>query len=276
MKRPLAMSVAMYGALAAGAFVMVAPFLYMVSTALTEYAWSLPYPPRLYPENPTLVNFVAAWTANDFARYTLNSLVVALSTVCAVVVVSSLSAYAFARFSFPGRELLFRVLIFTMMVPNMVTLIPTFLVMRDLRLMNSLEGLVVLYTSTATAFNTFLLRSFFLGLPRELEEAVWVDGGTRWTIFRHVALPLSKPALATVAIFSFLGAWDEYFWALTLVKEEAKRTLPVAIRMFQGIHATNYGLVFAASIIAMIPALALFAFFQRYFIQGLTAGAVKG
>lgn len=276
MKRSPAMNVALYAALAAGAFVMVAPFLYMVATALTEYAWSLPYPPRLYPENPTLVNFVEAWTANHFARYASNSLGVSLTTVGAVVVVSSLTAYGFARFSFPGREALFRVLLFTMMVPNMVTLIPTFLVMRDLRLINSLEGLVVLYASTGIAFNTFLLRSFFLSLPRELEEAVWVDGGTRWTIFWHVALPLSKPALATVAIFSFLGAWDEYFWALTLIKEEGKRTLPIAIRMFQGIHATNYGLVFAASIIAMVPALALFAFFQRYFIQGLTAGAVKG
>ncbi|MCL5046568.1 MAG: carbohydrate ABC transporter permease [Actinobacteria bacterium] len=272
---PLA-RVALYLALAAGALIMVAPFLYMLATALTRYAYSLPFPPRLYPAQPTVENFVTAWTSNNFARYTMNSMLVAVSSVVVTVTVSALTAYGFARFKFPAKELIFRVLLFSMMVPGMVTLIPTFLVMRDLHLLDTRLGLVVLYSSTSIAFNTFLLRSFFEGLPRELEEAILVDGGSRWTILRHVIIPLSTPALATVAIFSFMGAWDEFFWALTLIQDEGKRTLPIAIRLFQGMHATNYSLVFAASLIALVPGLLFFAFFQRYFIQGLTSGATKG
>lgn len=276
LKLSLSSRVVLLLVLATGAFIMVAPFLYMTATALTRYAYSLPFPPRLFPAEPTVENFVTAWTSNNFARYTLNSLLVAVSTVVVTLAVSSSLAYAFARFQFPAKEVIFRILLFSMMVPGMVTLIPTFLVMRDLYLLDSRLGLVLLYSSTGIPFNTFLLRSFFEGLPRDLEEAVLVDGGNRWTILRHVILPLSTPALATVAIFSFMGAWDEFFWALTLIKDESKRTLPIAIRLFQGMHATNYSLVFAASLIAMVPGLGLFAFFQRYFIQGLTSGATKG
>lgn len=263
-------------AVAAGAFLMVTPFLYMISTALTRYAYTIPYPPRLIPDSPTFENFIRAWTSNNFARYTLNSFYIAIMTVCGVVAVSSLTAYGFARFHFRGKEVLFRTMLFSMMVPGMVSLIPTFLVMRDLRLLDSRFGLVTLYVAGGVAFNTFLLRQFFEGLPRELEEAVRVDGGGRWTIYRHVVLPLSQPALATVAIMTFLGAWDEYFWALTLIKDEAKRTLPIAIRLFQGMHATNYSLVFAAALIAVVPSILFFVFGQKYFIQGLSSGGVKG
>ncbi|HCW50688.1 MAG TPA: carbohydrate ABC transporter permease [Clostridiales bacterium] len=272
---PLA-RVVLYALLAAGVFIMVAPFLYMVATALTRYAYTLPFPPRLYPTDPTLENFVRAWTSNNFARYTMNSLLVATSAMVLTVTVSTLTAYGFSRFQFPAKELIFKVMLITMMIPGMVALIPTFLVMRDLHLLNSRLGLVLLYASTGIAFNTFLLRSFFEGLPKELEEAVLVDGGNRWTILRHVIIPLSTPALATVAIFSFMGAWDEFWWAMTLIQDEAKRTLPIAIRLFQGMHATNYSLVFAASLIAMVPGVGLFVFFQRYFIQGLRSGATKG
>ncbi|MFZ5827179.1 MAG: carbohydrate ABC transporter permease [Bacillota bacterium] len=263
-------------ALAGGAFLMVTPFLYMLSTALTRYAYTLPFPPRIIPEAPTFENFVRAWGSNHFGQYAFNSLIIAMATVAAVVFVTSLTAYGFARFEFPGKEVLFRILLISMMIPGIAAMIPTFLVMRDLNLIDSRIGLVTLYTAGGIAFNTFLLRGFFESLPRELEEAILVDGGGRWTIYRHVVIPLSQPALATVAIFTFLGAWDEYWWALMLIKDEAKRTLPIAIRLFQGMHATNYSLVFAASIIALIPAILFFSFGQKYFIQGLTTGGVKG
>lgn len=276
MKLSLAGRVLLFIGVAAAAFVMMMPFLYMVSTALTRYAYTLPYPPRIIPDAPTFENFVRAWTSNHFAMYTLNSLYVALLTVVGVVAVSSLTAYGFARFEFPGKEFIFRVLLFSLMVPSMVALIPTFLVMRDLSLLDDRTGLALLLTATMVAGNTFMLRQFFEGLPRELEEAVRVDGGGRWTIYRHVVLPLSQPALATVAIMTFLGAWDDYFWSLTLIKDEARRTLPVAIRLFQGMHTTNYSLVFAASLIAMVPSVLFFMFGQKYFIQGLSQGGVKG
>ncbi|MFZ5817396.1 MAG: carbohydrate ABC transporter permease [Bacillota bacterium] len=261
---------------AAGSFLMATPFLYMLSTALTRYAYTLPFPPRLWPAEPTLENFVRAWTSNNFAIYTMNSLYISILTVLGVVLVASMMGYAFARFEFTGKELLFRVLLFSLMVPGMVGLIPTFLVMRDLHLLDSRTGLALLLIATGVAGNTFMLRQFFETLPRELEEAVRVDGGGPWTIYRHVILPLSQPALATAAIMTFLGAWDDYFWSLTLIKDEAKRTLPVAIRLFQGMHATNYSLVFAASLIAMVPAILFFIFGQKYFIEGLSTSGLKG
>jgi multiple sugar transport system permease protein len=262
--------------LAAGAFLMVTPFLYMLSTALTRYAYTLPFPPKLIPDAPTFENFVRAWTANHFSLYAFNSLIVAVCTVVVVLFVTSLTAYGFARFDFPGKEVLFRILLVSMMIPGIAAMIPTFLVMRDLHLLDSRAGLVILYAAGGVAFNTFMLRAFFEGLPRELEEAILVDGGGRWTIYRHVVLPLSQPALATVAIMTFMGAWDEYWWALMLIKDEALRTLPIAIRLFQGMHATNYSLVFAAAIIALVPSILFFTFGQKYFIQGLAAGGVKG
>lgn len=261
---------------AAGSFLMLAPFLYMVSTALTRYAYTLPFPPRLWPDQPTLENFVRAWTSNNFAIYTLNSLYIAVLTVAGVLAVSSMTAFAFARFHFPGKEFLFRVFLFSLMVPSMVALIPTFLVMRDLHLLDSRTGLALLLISTFVAGNTFMLRQFFETLPRELEEAVRVDGGGPWTIYWHVVLPLSMPALATCAIMTFLGAWDDYFWALILIKDEARRTLPVAIRLFQNMHATNFSLVFAASLIAMVPSILFFIFGQKYFVEGISTSGLKG
>lgn len=261
---------------AAGAYLMMMPFLYMVSTAFTRYAYTVPFPPRIIPEHPTVENFVRAWTSNHFALYTLNTLYVGVLTVAGVLLFASLTAYGFARFEFPGREALFRILIFTLMVPDMVALIPTFLVMRDLHLLNSRSGLALLLISTYSSGHIFFLRQFFQGLPRELEDAVRVDGGNRWTIYRHVIIPLSQPALATVAIMTFLGAWDDYFKPLILLQEESRRTLPVAIRLFQQMHTTNWSLVFAASLIAMVPSVLFFIFGQRYFVSGLAQGGVKG
>ncbi|HLN60642.1 MAG TPA: carbohydrate ABC transporter permease [Symbiobacteriaceae bacterium] len=268
--------VLLYIAIIAGSFLMATPFLYMLSTALTKFAFTLPYPPRLIPDHPTFENFVRAWTSNNFARYTFNSFIIAVTTVVGVLFFSSMTAYGFARFHFRGKEFLFRFLLFTMMVPGIVAMIPTFLVMRDFHLLDNRFGLVILYTAGGVVGNTFFLRQFFESLPRELEEAVMIDGGNRWHSYWHVILPLSQPALATVGIMTFMGAWDEYYWALVLIKDEAKRTLPIAIRLFQGMHSTNYGLIFAASLIALVPSLLFFIFGQKYFIQGLSQGGVKG
>lgn len=264
------------GVLAAGVLVTMMPFMYMVSTAFTRYAFTLPYPPRLIPADPTIENFVRALTTHNLPKYAVNSIYITLLAVVGVVFGASLTAYGFARFQFPGKEILFRVMIFTLMVPGMVRLIPTFLVMRDLHLLDSRTGVAVLMIAFGLAGNTFMLRQFFESIPRELEEAVRVDGGGSWTVYRHVVLPLSQPALATVGIMTFMGVWDDYFWSLTLLKDEANRTLPIAIRMFQTQFGTNFSLVFAASIIALIPSLLFFVFGQKYFVQGLSQGSLKG
>jgi multiple sugar transport system permease protein len=154
-------------------------------------------------------------------------------------------------------------------------IIPQFLLAKNLGMLDSLTGLVFFYTGGTVALNTFLLRSFFQDIPRELEEAMVVDGAGPWTRYRKLILPLSRPALATVAIFSFLASWDEFVWALTVINDPDKRTLPIAIALFQGQHSTSWGLVFAASVIAVVPVIAIFVAFQRQFVSGLASGALK-
>lgn len=260
----------------AGAAVMVFPFLWMVSNAFKEHVFVIEYPPQLIPIHPSVGNFVRAWTSNNFQLYFTNSAIVALTSTFFTVLFSAMMAYAFARFQFPGREALFFTLLLVLMVPDMITIIPKFLLIKTLGLRNSLWGLILVYIAGSTSLNTFLLRGFFEQLPHELEEAMLIDGAGYLTIFLRMILPLSAPALATVTIFSFLGHWDEFTWALTIIDDPLKRTLPIAIYSFQGQHGTEWGLVFAAMIIALIPVLIIFIALQRYFVSGITAGAVKG
>jgi multiple sugar transport system permease protein len=265
-----------YLLLVAGAVVMVMPFIWMISTSLKESSYILEFPIKIIPDNPTFDNFTQAWTSNNFQLYFKNSLMVALTSVFFVVLFSAMMAYAFARLSFPGKELIFYTILLVLMVPNMVGIIPQFLLAKALGLRNSLFGLVVFYVAGSVPFNTFLLRGFFETLPKELEDAILIDGGSYFTIFFRMILPLSKPALATVSIFSFLGFWDEFVLALTFIDDISKRTLPIAIATFQGQHGTEWGLVFAASLIAAVPVIIVYASLQRYFVGGITAGAFKG
>ncbi len=259
-----------------GGVVMVFPFLWMISSALTPNLYYIQYPPQLIPSNPSLQNFLQAWNANNFQAYFVNSITVAVIATIFACLFSSMAAYAFARFKFPGREVIFFTMLAVMMVPNIILIIPQFLLMKFLNLRNSLPGLILIYTSTSLALNIFLLRGFFEQLPKELEEVALIDGASYFTIFLRIMLPLSAPAMATVAIFSFMGFWDEFVMALTFIDEPAKRTLPIAIALFQGQHGTQWGLVFAASLIALVPIFAFFFSLQKYFVGGLTTGAFKG
>lgn len=265
-----------FGIAIAFAGVMLAPFALMVSTAFKAHAYVLEIPPRLIPENPTLDNFVQAITTNDFGRYFLNSVFVAtLSTILSVTLASML-AFVFARYDFPGRRVLFGALLFTIMVPGLVLLIPQFVLARNLGLLNSLWGLIVVYSVLNMGLNTFLMRGFFAGMPKEIFDAAQVDGAGPFRLFWSVALPLAKPGLATVTIFSFLAAWDEFTWAIVTIADRELYTLPVAIRLFQRANGTEWGLVFAASLIALAPVLVLFVALQRHIVSGAFQGATKG
>jgi multiple sugar transport system permease protein len=265
-----------YVLLLAAAVLMVVPFVMMISTSLKPQAYVLEIPPRLIPDDPTLGNYARAWTSQGFARYFLNSAIVTTAHVFGVLLFSSMMAYAFARFEFRGKRALFLALLATLMIPAMMLIIPQFLIARDLGLIDTRLGLIVFYVASQIAFLTFLLRGFFEGIPRELEEAMEIDGASALRIYWHLMLPLSRPALATAGIFAFLAAWDEFVWALTIINDPALRTLPIAIALFQGAHATQWGLVFAASIIAIVPVIVVFVVFQRHFVAGLQAGALKG
>jgi len=266
----------LYVLLTAGVVVMIFPFLDLVSTAFQSQTYVLAVPPVLIPPQPTLQNFVEAWQSNHFALFFQNSLVVAVTTTVLAVLVSAMLAYGLARFEFTGKSAVFYAMLVTMMIPSLMLIIPQFMLAKALGLRNSLAGLVLVYVSMNIPLNTFLLRGFFEQLPRELEEAALIDGAGQFTIFFRIALPLSTPAIATVAIFTFLAAWDEFTWALTAIDDPLKRTLPVAIATFQGEHLTEWGLVFAASLIAIVPVIIVFVSLQRYFVKGLTSGAVRG
>jgi multiple sugar transport system permease protein len=257
------------------AFMLVYPFLYMLSTSFKSRSYVLNSPLNLIPEGATLDNYARALGTENFFRYFLNSAMVATVSTVLIVLLSSMMAYAFTRLNFPGKRVLFTAIIVGLTIPTMMLIIPQFLLARDLHLLNSLQGLVPFYVGTALGFNTFLLSGFFESIPKELDEAMLMDGAGVWRRYWNLAIPLSKPALATSVIFAFLGTWDEFAWALTVLNDTEVRTLPIAIALFQGQHSTSWGLVFAASLIAIIPVLIVYIVFQRFFVAGLTTGAVK-
>jgi multiple sugar transport system permease protein len=265
-----------YALLAAGLVIVLVPFIFMLSTSLKPQQFTFEYPPRLLPSEVTLHNYTEALGRDQFFLYFLNSLIVAVATTTITLLVSSMMAYAFARLKFPGKEAIFYLLLTGMMIPSVMLIIPQFLIAKSLHLLNTLGGLVAVYVTMNLAMQTFLLRGFFEGIPLDLEEAVRIDGGGRWTVFWRIVLPLSRPGLATVAIFTFLYSWDEFPWAHVAIKETSRRTLPIAIALFQNQHLTQWGQVFAASMVALIPVVILFVSLQKYFIRGIARSGLKG
>lgn len=264
-----------YALLAVSAVLLAYPFLYMLSTSFKPRSLVLGDPLNLIPEDPTLDNYIRVLATENFGRYFLNSAVVAIVSTFLIVLLSSMMAYGFTRLNFPGKRVLFALIVVGLTIPTMMLIIPQFLLARDLGLLNSLPGLVPFYVGTALGFNTFLLSGFFRSIPKELDEAMIIDGAGPWRRYWSLALPLSKPALGTCVIFAFLGTWDEFAWALTVLNDVDQRTLPIAIALFHGQHSTSWGLVFAASLLAIIPVLIVYIVFQRFFVAGLASGAIK-
>lgn len=262
-------------AVVVGAVLMVAPFMIMVTTSLEPNTATLPNPPHFLPQNLTVDNYWEAWTENNFAGFFFNSAYVSVLTTVAAVSISAMTAFAFARFDFPGKNFVFSLLLAGLMIPGIVVIVPQFVLAKSLGMLDSLDGLIFFYTAGQIAFTTFLIRAFFERVPRELDEAMTVDGAGIVRKFLVLYLPLARPALATAAIFSFLGAWDEYVWALTVISDASKRTLPLGIAAFQGEHSTAWGLVFAASTLAVLPVIAVYVAGQKHLISGITTGAVK-
>ena len=262
--------------LAIGALVMITPFLYMISTSFKAQQYVLKIPPQFIPDPATLSNYERVLVRGDFGQYFLNSVFVAVTATAIAVLLSAMMAYGFARYRFRGREWLFRILLLGLMIPALMLIVPQFVLAKWLGLIDTLWGLIVFYVAGNLALNTFLLRGFFEALPQELDDAMQIDGATDWRRFIGLALPLARPALATATIFTFLATWDEYAWALTSITSPENKTLPIAIALLQGPKGTQWGLVFAASLVAILPVIAVFLIFQRHFVQGLTAGAVKG
>ena len=250
------------------------PLLYMLSLSFQNNGQLLGNT-VLIPTNPTVDNYTQAWTENSFSHYFVNSMIVAIATVVITVICASLAAFAFARYRFPLRELIFYLFLAALAIPNVLLLIPQYLLLDRLHLLDSLVGLVFLYVSSNLPFMIFLLRGFFEGIPREYEEAFRLDGaGTIKVIVRLIA-PLSLPALAVVSMFTFSAAWDEFPIALTMLNTPSNFTLPIGLADFIGEHTIAWGPFFAASVIATIPVVLVFLISQRWARSGVSLGGLR-
>ncbi len=234
------------------------------------------------PDTFTLENFEHLMTARGgrgellFLQHTLNSLVVALATTVVGVVLSCTAAYALSRFRFPGRKMGLTTFLVVQMFPATLLLLPLYVILDKLGLLNSITGLVLVYSTTAIPFCVWTLKGYFDTLPRELEEAARIDGASQWMIFRKIILPLARPGIAVTALFSFMTAWNEFIMASTFMTDESKFTLPVLIQSSVGQFSADYGLFAAGAVVTSIPVMVAFYVLQKYLVGGLTAGAVKG
>ncbi len=266
-------------------FIFSIPFFYMITNSFEEFSYVLPYPPKLFPTKLNWAAYKHIFGMKIFPTAAFNSVINTCITVAISIFVSTLSAYGFAKIKFPGRDLLFKVYLFTLMMPGFLNIIPQFLVLRGIKLpgldnglVGTRAGLILIYVATNVCGHTFFLRSFFRGLPRSLSESVLIDGGGHKDIFFKIMLPLSKPSIGTMAIFAFQGFWEEYFTAKVLVGANEKMiTLPLLLQRLNGEHATRWEWVFAASILALIPVVIVFIISQKKMVVGgLTQGSVKG
>jgi multiple sugar transport system permease protein len=257
-------------------FVIIVPLLYMVTMSFTTEAHQFVVPIRWIPQPPTLQNFrkIFADPLLPLGRWFLNSLLVAGVGTIVILFVSSLSGYAFARLPFPGKDLLFSLLLFSLMIPAAITLIPAFLLLRDLKLLDTYHA--IWWPAAASVTGIFLLRQHFYGIPGELEEAAIMDGAGRFRIYWQICLPLVRGALVALAIFSFLLLWNDLFWPLIVLSEQVKLTLPIGLVVLQQGSYIQRGLAFAGSFVATIPVLIFYAFFQRRIIAGITMTGMAG
>jgi multiple sugar transport system permease protein len=253
---------------------MLLPLVWMLITSIETLPETRHFPPQLIPSGIHWQNYPDALDAAPFGRFFANSLIVTLASVGGNLVLCSLAGYAFARLRFFGRDVLFVVLLATLMVPFQVTMIPTFLIVQKLGLVNHLGALIL--PNLVTPFGIFLLRQFFRTLPIELEEAARVDGASRLGVLVRVVLPLSLPALATLTIVTFLWTWNDFLWPLIVISSTNQSTVQLGLASFQGAHQTNWSLLMAGNVMALAPMLIVFVLAQRWFVESLASTGLKG
>jgi putative chitobiose transport system permease protein len=253
----------------------IGPFLWLLSTSLKGPGEAIyAFPPQLLPQQPTLEHYARVFETQPFGRYFLNSLAVAALAVGSNLLLATLAAYPLARMDFRGRGLVFGTLLATMMVPFQLLMIPVYELALALGLHNTRLGLVLPHA--CTAFGIFFMRQAFLAVPRPLEEVALVEGVGRLRIWWHVMLPLVRPSLATLAVFGFIAVWGDFLWPLILIDDPAMFTLPLGVNRLAASFSMDWRLVAAGAVLSVLPVLAVFAFSQRFFIEGVMKGAVKG
>ncbi|WP_157155728.1 carbohydrate ABC transporter permease [Diaminobutyricimonas sp. LJ205] len=257
---------------ALGALVMFFPFLWTLSTSLSSGA-GLSATPNLIPSDPSLAAYEELFANTPFAQVVLNSLGLAITITLLQLLTSAMAAYAFSRLPFRGRNILFAVYLATMMVPIQVLIVPLFVQMRDLGLINTHLGVVL--PSMASAFGVFLLRQAMNAVPRELDEAATIDGAGHVRIFGTIVLPLIGPSLATLTVFAFMSSWNSFLWPLIILRDPELQTLPIALAGLQGQYTTQWDVMMAGSVISVLPMLAIYLFAQKYVVQGVASSGIK-
>ncbi|MGX7594628.1 carbohydrate ABC transporter permease [Planococcus plakortidis] len=254
--------------LAAGSLMILSPLWWMFSTSLKTMAEVMSFPPTFFPESWNWSNYIRTWEAAPFTQYTINTLVITTLVVIGNVLSNSFIAYGFAKIPFRGRNVLFAIVLATMMIPGFVTLIPQYVLFAKLGWVNTYYPLIV-PAFFGSAFNIFLLRQFYMTIPNELIEAAKMEGASHFYIWRKIGLPLTKPAIATVAIFSFNGAWNDFLGPLLYLNDENLYTLQIGLQVFKGQLNTQWNYLMAGSLLVLLPVIVIFFFFQKYFIQGI-------
>lgn len=267
-----------YLALTVVALIMVIPFEWMIVTSLKPSGTEFSYPPQLWPSQVDWTNYTRLFTLVPFARYFANTVFVTTLIVLGQLLICSLAAYGFARLNFIGRDAIFILYLATMMIPFQVTLIPLYLMVFRLGWVNTYTGMIV--PSISSAFGIFLLRQSFLSVPRDFQDAARIDGASEWRIYAQVILPLNGPALATLGVFAFMGAWTDLLWPLLIARDKEMRTLELGLAYFNASTSAfkqpNWPLVMAAAVVVMLPVLIVYIFTQRYFVAGISLTGLKG
>lgn len=267
------LTVMTYVALIAVGITMLIPFLWMVLGSFKTVREVMQFPPTFIPNDPTLDNYREVFTRLPFARYYMNTVITSVIPTVVTVLTASMAGFGFAKYKFVGRGFIFWLILATMMIPYPVTIVPLYVMAYKAGLVNTYTGLIVVGLSSA--FGIFMMRQFCLTLPDELLDAARIDGASEFGIYGRIILPLTKPALATLTIFTFTGNWNSYIWPLLMINTDRLRTLSLAIPLFNGQYQSYPNLVYAASTLAVLPVILLFLFNQRYFTEGIAMTGLK-
>ena len=266
--------VILYAVLIVFAFLMLVPFAWMVSASLKLDKDVFIFPIQWIPENPRWKNYIDIWTKIPLMKFVVNTVKITLIVTCLQLLTSSFAAYAFAKLNFKHKNGLFLAYIATIDVPWQVYMVPLFMMMRSFGLNDT--HLAIICLQAFSAFGVFMMRQFYQGIPDELCEAARIDGMNEYQIWAKIMLPLSKPALSTLTIFTFVNTWNDFLGPLIYLKTEAKKTLQLGLKMFLSQYSSEYGLIMAASVLSLIPVLIVFLTLQQYFVEGIAATGVKG
>jgi multiple sugar transport system permease protein len=264
----------LHAALIAGAVVTLTPLAWMVAASFMPAGEASSFPPRFWPSTPTLEHYGALFSRLELTRHLVNSAIVAVGSTLLSLLINSMAGYAFAKLRFAGRERTFQLLLGALVIPAQVGMLPLFLLLKELGLVNTLMGAIV--PAMATVFGIFLVRQYALGIPDALLDAARIDGAGEFQIYRTIVVPLLRPILVTLAAFTFLSAWNDFMWPLVVLSDESKYTLPVALANLSGEHVQDTELMMAGAVLTVLPTVLVFLALQRAYVRGVMMGGVKG